>query len=40
LTRRLVKGGQVVGVSVLDHLIVAGGRWLSLRSARTDLFGP
>jgi DNA repair protein RadC len=40
LTRRLVRGGQVVGVSVLDHLIVAGGRWLSLRSSRSDLFGP
>jgi DNA repair protein RadC len=40
LTRRLVKGGQVVGVSVLDHLIVAGARWVSLRSSRHDLFGP
>ena len=39
LTRRLVRGGLVVGVAVLDHLIVAGGRWLSLRSTRTDLFG-
>lgn len=39
LTRRLVKGGQVVGVSILDHLVVAGGRWLSLRSTRADLFG-
>jgi len=38
LTRRLVRGGQVVGVSVLDHLLVAGGRWLSLRSTRADLF--
>ncbi len=38
LTRRLVRGGQVVGVSVLDHLVVAGGRWLSLRSARGELF--
>lgn len=38
LTRRLVRGGQVVGVSVLDHLIVAGGRWLSLRSVRAELF--
>lgn len=39
LTRRLVKGGQLIGVDVLDHLVVAGGRWLSLRSSRTDLFG-
>lgn len=38
LTRRLVRGGHVVGVSVHDHVIVAGGRWLSLRSARSDVF--
>ena len=38
LTRRLVMGGQLVGVSVHDHLIVAAGRWLSLRSARAELF--
>ena len=40
LTRRLVRGGEAVGVSVLDHLIVAGARWLSLRASRSDLFGP
>ena len=38
LTRRLAKGGQVVGVAVHDHLIIAGCRWLSLRSARSELF--
>jgi DNA repair protein RadC len=38
LTRRLVMGGQLVGVSVHDHLIIASGRWLSLRSARSELF--
>ncbi len=38
LTRRLAMGGQLVGVSVHDHLIVAGGRWLSLRTARADIF--
>jgi DNA repair protein RadC len=38
LTRRLVLGGKLVGVSVHDHLIVAAGRWLSLRSARAELF--
>lgn len=38
LTRRLVMGGQLVGVSVHDHLVVAGGRWLSLRSSRADIF--
>ena len=40
LTRRLVRGGEAVGVSILDHLIVAGARWLSLRASRSDLFGP
>ena len=38
LTRRLVLGGQFVGVSVHDHLLVAGGRWISLRSAKAELF--
>ena len=38
LTRRLALGGQFVGVSVHDHLIVAGGRWISLRSAHAELF--
>ena len=38
LTRRLVMGGQLVGVSVHDHLIIGSGRWLSLRSARSELF--
>ena len=30
LTRRLVRAGQLVGVEVLDHLVVAGQRWVSL----------
>lgn len=38
LTRRLVDGGSVLGVPVHDHLIVAGGRWLSMRSVRPRLF--
>ncbi len=38
LTRRLVHGGETLGISVLDHLVVAGSRWLSLRTARPDLF--
>lgn len=38
LTRRLVRAGDTMGVSVLDHLIVAGARWLSLRSVRPELF--
>jgi DNA repair protein RadC len=38
LTRRLVSGGKVVEVAVHDHLIVADNRWLSIRSARPDVF--
>lgn len=38
LTRRLVQAGQVIGVDVLDHLIAAGSRWLSLRTARPSVF--
>ncbi len=30
VTRRLVRAGELVGVDVLDHLVVAGGRWISL----------
>ncbi len=30
VTRRLVRAGELVGVEVLDHLVVAGGRWISL----------
>jgi DNA repair protein RadC len=38
LTRRLVNGGSTIGLPVHDHLIVAAGRWLSLRSVRPRLF--
>ncbi len=38
LTRRLVEAGRMLGVPVHDHLIVAGSRWLSLRSIRPRLF--
>ena len=30
VTRRLVRAGELVGVDVLDHLVVAGDRWVSL----------
>jgi DNA repair protein RadC len=30
VTRRLVSAGEVVGVELLDHLVVAGDRWVSL----------
>ena len=30
-TQRLVDAGNVIGIDVLDHLILAGTRWCSLR---------
>lgn len=30
VTRRLVRAGELVGIDVLDHLVVAGERWVSL----------
>lgn len=31
-TERMVKAGEVVGITVVDHLVVAeGGRWVSIR---------
>jgi DNA repair protein RadC len=30
VTRRLVRAGELVGVDVLDHFVVAGARWVSL----------
>lgn len=38
LTRRLVCGGDVVGIEVLDHLLVAGGSWMSIRSHKPVVF--
>jgi len=38
LTRRLVAAGRTVGVPVVDHLVVAGCRWLSLRVSHPELF--
>ena len=40
LTKRLVSGGALIGADVLDHLIVAGTRWLSLRTVHPGLFAP
>lgn len=31
ITRRLVEAGELLGIPVHDHVIVAGERWLSLR---------
>jgi DNA repair protein RadC len=39
LTKRLADAGRVLGIAVHDHLIIAAGRWLSLRSIRPRLFG-
>ena len=30
-TKRLVNGGKLIGVQVLDHLVVSSWRWLSFR---------
>ena len=30
VTRRIVRAGELIGVEVLDHLVVGGGRWVSL----------
>ena len=31
LTRQLLEGGQVLGIAVLDHLVLGGGEFRSLR---------
>ena len=31
ITRRLVEAGTIMGINVLDHLIIAGGRFLSFK---------
>ena len=31
LTRQLAQGGRLIGIQVLDHLVIAGGGWVSLR---------
>jgi DNA repair protein RadC len=40
LTKQLVAGGAVVGVEVVDHILVGGNQWISLRVAHPDLFQP
>lgn len=34
LTRRFVRCGETLGIDVLDHLVLGGGRWVSLRERR------
>jgi DNA repair protein RadC len=31
ITKRLVEAGKIMGVSVLDHLIIAGATYISLK---------
>jgi DNA repair protein RadC len=33
LTARMVKAGEVMGIPVLDHIIIGGGRYVSLKEA-------
>jgi DNA repair protein RadC len=40
LTRRLVRAGRLLSLEILDHIILAGPRWVSLRSRHQELFGP
>jgi DNA repair protein RadC len=40
LTRRLVDAGAAIGVPVVDHVVLAGSRWLSLRVSHPELFMP
>jgi len=39
LTRKLVEAGDLVGIKVLDHIVVAGQQWASIRElmARSGL---
>jgi DNA repair protein RadC len=30
ITRRLQRAGEIVGIELLDHLVIADGRWVSL----------
>ena len=32
-TRRLVKAGQVLGISVMDHIVIAGDKFMSFKEA-------
>jgi len=38
LTRRLVRAGELIGLAVFDHVVVAADKWLSLRRSRPALF--
>ena len=34
LTRRLRRCGETLGIELLDHVVLGGGRWVSLREQR------
>jgi DNA repair protein RadC len=34
LTERLISAGELIGIALVDHLIVAGDRYVSLRETR------
>lgn len=38
LTRRLWMGADLLGIGIHDHIIATPGRWLSIRSARPEIF--
>lgn len=38
LTRRLVKAGNMLGMTIYDHMITGRDQWLSLRQSRPGLF--
>ena len=39
LTRRLVQGGSLMGMPVVDHVVVGDGCWHSLRESSPAIFG-
>ena len=38
LTKTLVQAGEVLGVELLDHLIIGGDKWRSLKTDYLHLF--
>jgi DNA repair protein RadC len=38
VTKSLVQAGEVLGVELLDHLIIAGDKWRSLKTDYLHLF--
>ena len=38
VTKSLVQAGKILGVELLDHLIIAGDKWRSLKTDHLHLF--